>query len=344
MKKIIILLVISMVLLLFVGCTNDYDATINVYNWGEYIDPDVIEMFQDEFNIKVNYQTFTTNEDMYVKVSSGSGDYDVLFPSDYMIERLIEEDKLAKLDFTNIENNQYINDMFTDSLYDPKSEFSVPYMWGTVGLLYNKTMVDDVVDSWDILWNEKYSQSILMQDSQRDSIMVALIRLGYSINTTNDSEINEAKQMLIEQRPLVLGYVVDEVQDKMINEEAAVAVVWSGEALLAKDENSDLEYVIPKEGSNVWVDAMVIPKSSDNKYEAELFINFMTREDIALLNADYIGYSTPQIQAFELLDEELKNEVDAYPTDEMLANCEYFVYDEEGTKKYNLAWTEIMAQ
>ncbi|MBN2851260.1 MAG: ABC transporter substrate-binding protein [Clostridia bacterium] len=345
MKK-IVLFVLIMVMLITIGttgCNSSSKVTLNVYNWGEYIDKDTIKMFEKEFDIKVNYKTFTTNEDMYVKITSGNAKYDVLFPSDYMIERLIEEDLLYKLNMENIPNSKFIADEFTSPLYDPSNEYSVPYMWGTVGILYNKKMVTDVVDSWDILWNEKYSQQILMQDSQRDSLMVGLLKLGYSMNTTSEDEINQAKQLLIDQRPLVLGYVVDEVRDKMVNEEAALAVVWSGEAMIAKAENPDLEYVIPKEGSNIWVDAMVIPENSENKEAAELFINFMTRTDIALMNAEWVGYNTPQTQAYIQLEPDVKNDKSAYPDQSVIDTLEFFVYDKKATELFNKAWTEIIA-
>lgn len=345
MKRNIIIIMIMVLVLTIVtgGCVKDDKVTLNVYNWGEYIDKETITMFEEEFGINVNYKTFTTNEDMYIKITAGNGDYDVLFPSDYMIERLIEEDLLYKLDMDNIPNMNFIDPTFNNPLYDINNEYSIPYMWGTVGILYNKTMVDEPINSWDSLFDLKYSQQILMQDSQRDSLMVALVKLGYSMNTTNESEINEAKELLISQKPLVLGYVVDEVQDKMINEEAALAVVWSGEAIIAKQENEDLEYVIPKEGSNIWVDAMVIPKKSSNKSEAELFINFMLRTDIALLNANWVGYNTPQVEAYNQLDDEWKNDKSAFPDKNTMSILEFFVYDKKATQLFNVAWTEIIA-
>ena len=217
-------------------------------------------------------------------------------------------------------------------------------MWGTVGILYNKKMVDDPVDSWDILWNPKYAKNIFMLDSQRDSIGVALKKLGYSLNSRNEAELEEAKQILIEQKPLVLAYVGDEVKDKMISGEAALAVVWSGDATFMKWENPDLEYAIPKEGSNLWFDAMVIPKSSKNKKEAELFINFMTDPKIALRNVNYIGYSTPNKATLEMLDEEIRNDKTAYPDDEDIEHCEVFVDVSDIIGVYNRIWDEVMAE
>ena len=283
-------------------------TTINVFNWGDYIDESVLTDFEKEYGIKVNYDYFATNEEMYVKLKSGGTDYDVLFPSDYMIARLIKEDMLHKLDFNNIPNIEHIDDRFKNLDYDPNNEYSVPYMWGTVGIAYNTTMVDEPVDSWNILWDPKYEGNILMMDSQRDSIAVALKKLGYSLNSRNEAELEQAKEELIKQKPLVLSYVGDEVKDKMIGGEAALAVVYSGEVIAIRWENPDIAYSIPKEGSNLWFDAMVIPKTSQNKEAAEKFIDFMTRPEIAVRNAEYVGYSIPNTTAIEMLDEELRND------------------------------------
>lgn len=326
------------------GCRREDVVTINVFNWGEYIDPAVLDLFQAETGIRVNYQTFNTNEEMYTKIAMAGASFDVIFPSDYMIQRMREENLLLPLNFDNIPNAVHVDKRFRNPSYDPGSAYSVPYMWGTVGILYNTTMVDEPVDSWDILWNEKYAKQILMMDSQRDSLMVSLIRLGYSMNTVNEEEINAAKEELIRQRPLVLGYVVDEVLDKMVNNEAALAVVWSGVAVLAQKANPNLRYVIPKEGSNIWVDAMAIPTTSRNKTEAEMFINFMSRPEIAKMNAVYIGYSPALAAAVALLDESWRNNPVAFPSEEDLARCVYFRYDRNAVILYNRAWTEIMSR
>ena len=328
---------------LLTACQQDSRVALNVYNWGDYIDESVIKDFEKKYNIRVNYDTFSTNEDMYVKIKAGGADYDVLFPSDYMIERMIKEDMLHKLDFTNIPNYKYIEDQFKNLDYDPQNEYSVPYMWGTVGILYNKTMVDEPVTSWKILWDPKYSKQILMLDSQRDSIGVALKMLGYDMNTRDLNELEEAKQALIEQKPLVLAYVGDDVKDKMIAGEAALAVVWSGDAVYMKRENPDLEYALPQEGSNLWVDAMVIPKTSKHKKEAELFINFMCDPEIAYKNADYIGYSSPHLEAKKMLDPELLNDPAAYPEMEELVNCDIFKDLGDFLRVYDRIWTEIKA-
>ncbi|WP_058486653.1 ABC transporter substrate-binding protein [Defluviitalea phaphyphila] len=338
------LLIVMLSISILSGCSQNNEKVLNVYNWGDYIDESVLKGFEDEYGIKVNYDTYATNEDMYIKIKSGGSSYDVIFPSDYMIERMIKENLLQKIDLNNIPNYELIDEQFKNLDYDPNNEYSVPYMWGTVGILYNKTMVDEPVDSWDILWDEKYSGQILMLDSQRDSIGVALKKLGFSLNTRDVNELEQAKQALIEQKPLVLAYVGDEVKDKMIGEEAALAVVWSGDAVACKRENPNLEYVIPKEGSNLWFDAMAIPASAQNKEAAEMFINYLCDTGIAYKNTDYIGYSTPHTKAKEMLDEELLNDIAAYPQPEDISNCEIFYDLGEFITEYDRVWTEIMAQ
>lgn len=345
-KKWPILLLITLVLttvLTLSSCGQDNRVVLNVYNWGDYIDESVISEFEKKYNIRVNYDTFSTNEDMYVKVKSGGSNYDVLFPSDYTIERMVKEDMLLKLDYNNIPNAQYIEERFKHLDYDPQNEYSVPYMWGTVGIIYNKTMVHEPVTSWRILWDEKYSKQILMLDSQRDSIGVALKMLGYSMNTLNLEELEAAKQALIKQKPLVLAYVGDDVKDKMIAGEASLAVVWSGDAVYMKWENPDLEFALPEEASNLWFDAMVIPKSSKHQTEAETFINFMCDPEIAFKNADYIGYSSPHREVQKMIDPELLADPTAYPADAMLESYDIFHDLGEYLKVYDRIWTEIKA-
>jgi len=327
------------------GCSSaNARPTITVYNWGDYIDESVLQDFEKKYDIKVVYDTYATNEDMYVKLKSGGGDYDVVIPSDYMIKRMITENMLQKLNTANIPNLSYIEKRFRGLPYDPGDEYSVPYMWGTVGIIYNKKMVSDTVDSWKILWNKKYSKQILMQDSQRDCIGITLKMLGYSMNTRKTEELDAAKKALIEQKPLVLAYVVDEVKDKMIAGEAALAVVWSGDGIYMERENPDLQYVIPKEGTNEWVDAMVIPSTSKHQKEAEMFINYMCEPDIAFKNADYIGYASPHSEVMKMLDPKLVNDRSAYPTEDDLKNSEFFEYLGDYVKVYDKMWTEIKAE
>nr|WP_269206000.1 spermidine/putrescine ABC transporter substrate-binding protein [Clostridium botulinum] len=322
------------------ACGKDKNA-LNVYNWGDYIDESVIKQFEEEYHIKVNYETFATNEDMYVKLKKGGTNYDVVIPSDYMITKMINESMLEKIDMKNIPNFKDIPGKFKNLAFDPKNQYSVPYMWGTVGIIYNIKLIKDKIDSWDALWNPKYKDQILMVDSQRDAIAVALKKLGYSINTRNKTELKKAEQELMKQKPLVRAYVGDEVKDLMVDEEGAIAVVWSGDAVTMMKNNSNLRYVIPKEGSNLWFDNMVIPKGSTHKKQAELFINFMTRPDISLKNVDYIGYSTPNAKTMEMLDSETKNDKAAYPEYEKLKKCEVFIDLGDFIKDYDRAWTEI---
>lgn len=341
MKKKLFLILIISAALIFSGCGGEKRETLNVFNWGEYIDEDLIRSFEAETGIKVNYETFSTNEDMYVKVKSGGSSYDVLIPSDYMIEKMSKEGLLQELDFSKIPNFSNISPMFQDLVFDPDNKYSVPYFWGTVGILYNTEQVDDVVDSWDILWNEKYANKILMMDSQRDSLAVALKKLGYSMNTRNEAELEEAKQELIKQKPLVLAYIVDEIRDKMLSGEGAVAVAWSGDAMDVILSGETFDYVVPKEGSNFWIDAMVVPANAKNPDAAHKFINFMTDPENAAANSEYIGYSTPNEAALELLPDEMINSDVAYPSQEVIDNCEIFRDPGEFISVYNRIWTEV---
>lgn len=340
-KKGIILLIFVLLISVFTTACGDEKPSISVYNWGDYIDNDVLREFEEEYDVKVIYDMFETNEDMYIKLKQGGGSYDLAFPSDYMIERMIREDMLVKLDKENIPNLEKVDEAFLDLDFDPHNDYSVPYMWGTVGIIYNTTMVDEEVDSWDILWNEKYTDEIFMLNSQRDTIAVALKKLGYSMNTRNLDELEEAKNILIQQKPLVSAYLGDDIKGAMISGEAALAVVWSGDAVYMMRENPDLNYIIPKEGTNKWFDNMVIPKNSENKEMAEKFINFMCRPDIAAKNTDYIGYSTPIPEAIEMLPDDIKNSQVAYPSQEMIKDAEIFKDPTDIIEVYDTIWTEI---
>lgn len=329
------------------GCGKEYkNGEVVVYNWGEYINEDVIEMFEEEYDIKVVYDEFTENEDMYPIINIGEVNYDVVCPSDYMINRMINEGLLAELNYDNIPNIKNIDPTYLKSAeeFDPGNKYAVPYCWGTVGILYNKTMVDEPITSWSAIFDEKYANEILMIDSVRDGMGIALKYLGYSMNTTEESQLEEAKALLIAQRPFVQGYFVDEVRNKMIGEEAALGVIYSGEAIYTQRENSDLEYVVPEEGSNVWIDGWVIPKNAQNKENAEKWINFMCREDIALMNFEEITYSTPNAAARELIeDADIKNSTIAFPDAATLERCETFKYLGETEEVYLEKWNEMKA-
>ena len=319
-----------------------------VYNWGEYLDPEVLTMFEEETGIDVVYEEFETNEILYPKISSGAIAYDVICPSDYMIQRMIENDLLAEINFDNIPNVKNIGKDYMEQSrqFDPENKYSVPYCWGTVGILYNKTMVDEPITSWSVLWDEKYKDNILMQDSVRDAFGVTLKYLGYSLNSTDLDELTEARDLLIKQKPLVQAYVIDQVRDKMIGNEAAIGVIYSGEAIYTQMENPDLEYVIPEEGSNIWIDSWVIPKNAENKENAEKFINFLCTPEIALMNFEYITYSTPNSEARKLIeDEAIRNSEIAFPDLSKYDNLETFQYlGTEADQTYGELWNQVKSR
>ncbi len=341
MKKVIALL---LALTLFLPVCALADEVVNVFNWVDYIDEDVIKQFEEETGIKVNYMSFTTNEDMMVQVEASPSAFDVCFPSEYIVERMLEKGLLAELNYDNIPNAKYLLDNLRNPSYDADNAHSMPYMWGTVGILYNTTMVDEPVDSWGILWDEKYVNNVFMLDSIRDSMGITLRYLGYSMNTRDILALEAAKDKLIEQKQagIVKAYQVDETKDKMVMNEAALAVMWSGDAQYAIDLNPDLAYAIPKEGSNVWVDCMVIPKDAKNKENAEKFIDFLCRPDIAQKNCETIWYSSPNSGAIELMGEEYTSNSVMNPAAEDLANCEYFNdIDSSFLAVYNALWAEV---
>ncbi len=304
------------------------DLSINVYNWGEYIpdgsDVDVLNLngeFTKLTGIKVNYTTYATNEELYAKLKGGGASYDIIIPSDYMISRMIHEDMLEPLNLDNIPNRKYIMEKFLNPEYDPESRYSVPYTWGTVGIIYDNTAIDmdpKEID-WEILWDETYQDSILMFDNPRDAFAIAQLRLGYSLNTENPKELKNTAELLVEQKPVVQAYVMDEIFDKMGAGEAVLAPYYAGDAVTLMDEYEHLSFVIPKSGTNLFFDAVCIPKGAKQKEAAEMYINFLCEPDIAYAVTDYIGYSTPNQGAFELLDEETRQDSIAYPEDEYLA-------------------------
>lgn len=316
-----------------------------IYNWGEYIDPEVLDMFEEETGIQVIYEEFETNEIMYPKIQSGAIAYDLVCPSDYMIQKMIQNDLLQPLNFDNIPNAKNIGQVYYEKSrqFDPDNQYSIPYCWGTVGILYNTKMVDEPIDSWTVLWDTQYKDNILMQDSVRDAFAVALKTLGYSLNSTSIHELTQAKDLLVQQKPLVQAYVIDQVRDKMIGSEAAIGVIYSGEAIYTQTENPDLAYVVPKEGSNMWIDSWVMPKNAPNKENAEKFLDFLCHPEIALMNFEYITYSTPNEKARELIeDPAIRNSEIAFPGDSILSRCETFTYlGEDADEVYNQLWREV---
>lgn len=324
-------------------------GSLKVYNWGEYMDPQVLELFEKETGISVTYDEYETNESMYPIIAKGAADYDLICPSDYMIQKMSDEGLLEPINWSRIPNAKNIDDQYFEFArgYDENNIYSMPYLWGTVGILYNKKMVKGPIDSWGVLWDTRYQDDILMQKSVRDAFGVALKYLGYSLNTTDEAQLDEAKQKLLEQKHsgVVQAYVVDEVRDKMIAGEAAMGVIYSGEALTCMEENEDLAYVIPKEGSNLWMDNFAIVKGAKNKENAEKFLNFLCRPEIMKMNFEYITYSVPSSKARELLPDEYKNSTIAFPALDSLKNCEVLKYvGKDGDSLYNQKWKEIMSE
>ena len=351
MKKWAWLLVFALCFGMFGGCAgDDGTVTINVYNWGEYIDDEILDvnkLFEKETGIRVNYRTFENNETMYTLLSSGAAEYDVVFPSDYMVGRMIEEGMLAELNFDNIPNYQYIDEAYKNLAYDPTNKYSVPYTWGTVGIFYNKKYVaeEDLKAGWDLLWNEKYSGKIFMFDNPRDAFAIALKKCGYSMNTTNEAEIRQAYDELVKQKPLLQGYYMDQIFQKMINEEGYIAPYYSGDGALMiyrEDGNSDIGYFVPDQGTNLFVDAMCIMKNSPHKAEAEQYINFMCRTDVAKANAEYIGYSTPHTEAKKQLDPAISGDPMFYPPESVIGKTETFITLDQTTNNLQRdLWTKL---
>ncbi|MEA4927178.1 MAG: spermidine/putrescine ABC transporter substrate-binding protein [Candidatus Limiplasma sp.] len=319
------------------------EEVVNIYNWEDYICEDTLDMFTAETGITVNMMNFTTNEDMLVKVYNSPSSFDVVFPSDYCIERMISENMLAPIDFTKVPNFQYIDPNLRDPAYDPTGAYSVPYMWGTVGILYNKTMVNGPITSWGALFDPQYKNNVFMMDSIRDCLGITLKYLGYSMNTRDPLELNAAKELLIKQKKdgIVKAYQVDETKDKMVAGEAALALVWSGDAQYAISLNPDLAYVVPDEGSNIWVDGMVIPAAAKNKDNAEKFIDYMCRPDIAQLNCNEIWYSTPNTEAIKLMGDGYINNLTMNPSQDIIDRCEFFKDIQDFIQIYNAMWLEI---
>lgn len=336
----------------FAGEKKDYShlegTILNVYNWGEYISDgsegtlDVNKEFEKRYGITVNYSNYESNENMYNKLQSGGANYDVIIPSDYMIAKLIEEDMLAELDFSNIPNYKYVLEKYRGLYYDPDDKYTVPYTVGMVGLIYNTKIVKEAPDSWGALWDERYAGEILMFNNPRDAFGVAQCYLGQSINTESVEDWDKAIKALKEQNHLVSSYVMDEVFNKMENGEAALAPYYAGDFLTMYDVNPDLAFVYPKEGVNFFVDAMCVPKNAENKEAAELYINFMLEEEIAVANANYICYASPHSNVLESDDYDLKGEPVLYPDEENTPRTEMFENLDYETQNYmNMLWNEL---
>ena len=328
------------------GCGNASSAEVlNVYNWGEYIDTDLIDQFEEETGIKVIYNTFDSNENLYSRIQTTS--YDVIIPSDYAISRFIDEDMLQPLNYDHIPNMKLIDEKYTHLDFDPEQKYSVPYTWGVVGIVYNTKYVDKAdIGSWDLLWNPKYTNRTAMFNNSRDALGIALMYLGYSLNTTDKDELREAADLIIAGKPVYQGIWMDQILEKLPSEEIVAAPYYNGDAVTMIDENPDLAFYVPKEGTNLFVDAMCIPKGCQNKAGAEAFINFLCRPDIALMNFEYITYSTPNTAARELIeDESIRNSKIAFPDLSTVPNLETFQY--LGTKNdevYNELWNKVKSK
>ena len=305
--------------------------TLTIYNWGDYIDPDLLEQFQKETGITVIYQTFDSNEAMLTKVEQGGTNFDVVVPSDYAIAKMREENLLLPLDHTKVPNLANIDSRFMDLSFDPGNVYSVPYFWGTVGIIYNPEMTGDIdFSSWDSLWDSRLHNNIFLVDGAREVMGMALNSLHYSVNDTNEDHLQQALTKLNKLSPNVKAIVGDEIKMLLANEEAAVGIVWSGDASEIMDENDKLDYVVPEEGSNKWFDNMVIPKKAANVEGAYKFIDFMLRPEVAAQNAEYVGYSTPNVPALKLLPEEISGDQRFYPPAEITDRLE--VYDNLGKR------------
>ncbi|WP_342578253.1 ABC transporter substrate-binding protein [Psychrobacillus sp. FSL K6-2843] len=299
--------------------------TVTIYNWGEYIDPELINQFEEESGYRVVYETFDSNEAMMTKIEQGGTSYDIAVPSEYAIEKMKEYDLLLPIDQSKIPNMANIDPYFLDLSFDPKNEFSVPYFWGTVGIVYNPSLLDDQsFESWDDLWDSSLQGKVLLVDGAREVIGMGLNSLGHSLNSTDEIELQETLEKLQKLSPNVKAIIGDEVTQLMVNEEAAVALTWSGQAADMMWENEELDYSVPEEGSNLWFDNMVIPKTSANIEGAHAFINFMLDPEVAAQNADYVGYSTPNTAAMELMDEEVITDERFYPSEEARDNLEVY--------------------
>lgn len=322
-------------------------TTLNVYNWGEYISDgeddtlDVNAEFEKLYGIKVNYTNFESNENMYNKLKGGGANYDVIIPSDYMIARLVEEDMLLELDFSNIPNYKYILDKYKGLYYDPDNKYSVPYTASYTGLIYNTKMVDEVPDSWGALWDEKYAGNILMFNNPRDAFAIAQFYLGQDVNNASKEDWDAALAVLKAQNPLVSSYVMDEVFDKMEGGDAALAPYYVGDFLSMQENNPDLGFVYPKEGVNYFVDAMCVPKGAQNKEAAELYINYMLSEEAGVANANYICYGSPNSLVLESDDYELKDDPYLYPEEGTVKSQIFENLDSETLNYMTGLWNEL---
>ncbi|MCL2433700.1 MAG: ABC transporter substrate-binding protein [Clostridia bacterium] len=341
MKKLVIFALLLCILLPALSACGQSGPSLHVFNWHDYIDPAVLKEFTKETGIKVKYSRFDDNEKMYAKFTSGTSAYDVIFPSDYMIERMINNGELTELDYASLPNFKNLSNFTLNLPFDAENKYSVPYMWGTLGIVYNTEKVTGTPDSWEILWDSQYKDQIIMIDSVRDAFVPALLLCGYGINDFSDSALSAAKTKLEAQKPLLQSYQLDRAKDAMGRNKAAMAVMYSGDAATSVAKNQKLAYVTPKEGTNIWFDNMVIPQTSTMKDAAHQFIDFLCRQEIAEMNAAYIGYFSPVMGVTEQLIED-GDLPGLLPTMEQMANMEPFrdASDEQATRLDEM-WTQI---
>ncbi len=345
MKKLFVLL-LSVLLCFAMTACSDTKESIAVYNWGDYIDESILDDFEAETGIKVNYEMYASNEDLFVKINSSGDAYDVVFPSDYMVSKMVKADLLYEYDVESLENYKNIADNFKNLAYDPDNKYSVPYLWGTMGIVYNKTMVDaEDVKSLNCLFDEKYKDNILLYDAQRDVMAIGFKKLGYSLNSTDKKEIDEVKELMAEQKKNVRAYVTDNMKVLMLSGEAAIGFTDSGDAfqIIYEGGSDTYGYSIPQEGSNMWVDAMVIPKNAKNKEAAKKFIDYMLREDVAQKNLEYVQYSSPNKTVKNPLEEGDNSWVDFQPTEEEISRLEVYT-DIPEDAGYGEAWLFIKTE
>lgn len=340
-------MLITSSLIMSTSCRSGENGQVYVYCYGDYFDPMLIDSFEEETGIMVIPDYYDTAEEMYTVLENNATTYDCVCTSDYMIQRMADNNMLAELDKANIPDLKNISDVYMkkSEVFDPGNKFSVPYQLGVSGILYNTKMVGDVeIDSWDDLWNEKFKGQMVMPDSVRDAFMIGLKKNGYSLNSTDEKEIKKAADELISQKPLVYKYANDSARDLLADGSAAVGVVWNGEYIYTKDLNEDVEFVIPKEGTEFFIDSWVVPKEAANKENAEKWINYLCKAEVAAQNFDYLYYTTPNEAALELIDEEYLNEKAVFPSEETIEKCESLkTLDSKTTELYSNYWKKVKA-
>ena len=348
LAKLLILVLGMMPLTLFTGCRSGVNGEVYVYSYGDYFDPMVAEDFEAETGIRVIMDTYDTAEEMYTVLENNATTYDCICTSDYMIEKMIQNDMVAELDYSTMPETKNIGQVYLDKtdVFDPGHSHSVPYQAGIAGILYNTKMVGDVeIDSWDDLWDSKFKDQMVMPDSVRDAFMIALKKDGHSLNSTDENEIKAAADALKAQKPLVYKYANDSARDLLANGSAAVGVVWNGEYQYTKDLNEDVEFVVPKEGTEVFIDSWVIPKKAVNRENAEAWINYLCKAEVAAKNFDYLYYTTPNEAALDVIEDEeaLANEA-IFPTEETISKCESLrMLDQDVTDLYSKYWKQVKA-